>query len=92
MALQPSSVPSVSAISGSQIDDAPNSHAEVSRHGHKYIDNAVDQSEYSSEEESDNELELHSEELDHDDGFDRVEDEDWEIVEKGKQTLAISCC
>lgn len=91
MALQPSSVPRVSAI-GRQIDDAPNSHAEVSRHGHNHIDNTLDQLEYISEEESDNELELHSEELDHDDGFDRVEDEDWEIVEKGKQTLAISSC
>jgi RIO kinase 1 len=42
----------------------------------------VDQLEDNSEEESDNELELDSEELDRDDGFDRVEDEDWEIVEK----------
>ncbi|KAH9080678.1 RIO1-domain-containing protein [Lactarius deliciosus] len=81
MALQPSiphRVPALTAIGGSRIDDAFNS----SRRGYNYIDNPVDQLESSSEEESDNELELHSEELDYDDSFHRVEDEDWEIVEK----------
>jgi len=67
-----------SAIGDGQIDDA----YKDSRYGHNYIDNQVDQLYYSSEGERDEELELHSEELDHDDGFDRVEDEDWEIVEK----------
>lgn len=92
MALQPSVTHRVSAIGDLQINDASNGHAEVSRHGHNYIDDTVDQLEDNSEEESDNELELHSEELDHDDSFDRVEDEDWEIVEKGKQTPVISSC
>ncbi|KAI9465630.1 RIO1-domain-containing protein [Lactarius psammicola] len=87
MTLQPSishRVPALTAVDG-QIDDVSNSRAEGSRNGYNYIDNPVDQLGYSSEEESDNELELHSEELSHDDGFDgfdRVEDEDWEIVEK----------
>jgi len=79
-------VPALTAVGDGQIDNASNSRAEGSRQGYNYIDNPVDQLEYSSEEESDNEPELHSEELDHDDGFDRVEDEDWEIAEKGKQT------
>ena len=89
MALQPyipHGVPAHSATGDGQIDDAFNSRAEDSRHGHNYIDNPVDHLDYSSEGESDDELELHSEELDHDDSFDRVEDEDWEIVEKGEQT------
>ncbi|KAI9443085.1 RIO1-domain-containing protein [Lactarius indigo] len=80
MALQPSiphRVSVLTAIGDGRIDDASNS----PRRGYNYIDNPVDQSE-SSLEESDNGLELYSEELDHDDGFDRVEDEDWEIVEK----------
>jgi hypothetical protein len=92
MALQPSVTHKVSAVGDGQIDDTSNSHAEVSRHGHNYIDDTVDQLEYNSEEGSDSELELDSEELDRDDGFDRVEDEDWEIVEKGKQTPVISSC
>ncbi|KAF8272256.1 RIO1 family-domain-containing protein [Lactarius quietus] len=85
MALQPSiphRVPAIGAIGHGRIDNAANSHAEVSRHGHNYVDNTVDRLEYSSEEGSDTKLELQSEELDHDIGFDRVEDEDWEIVEK----------
>jgi hypothetical protein len=80
----PHRVPALTADGDGLIDDAPHSRVEGFRHGYNYIDNPVDQSESSSEEESDNEL--HSDELDHDDGCDRVEDEDWEIVEKGKQT------
>lgn len=79
--------PELTAVGEGRIDDAPNSRTEDFRRGYNYIDNPVDQSEYRSEEERDNESELHSEELDHDDGFDRAEDEDWEIVEKGKQTM-----
>ena len=87
MALQssiPHRVPALSASNG-HIDDSFNSRAEDTRHGHNYIDNLVDQLDDSSEGEHDDELELYSEELYHDDGFDRVEDEDWEIVEKGEQ-------
>ena len=84
--LHPHRMSALSAIGDGRIDDASNSRAKDSQHGHNYIDNRVDQLYYSSEGERDEELELHSEELDHDDGFDRVEDEDWEIVEKGKQT------
>ena len=83
----PDTVPApVSAVGDCQIDDASNSRGENFRHGYNNIDNPEGPSEVSSEEESDDEPELHSQLSDHYDGFDRVEDEDWEIVERGKRT------
>jgi hypothetical protein len=72
---------SIPAVEDGQFDDAPmDSHPERSLRQYNYIDDTpLEQSEDSSEGDDD----IHSEDLD--DSFARVEDEDWEIAERGKK-------
>ena len=72
---------STPVVEEGQFDDAPDDmHPEGVQQGHGYIDETpLEQTEDSSEGDSD----VYSESEDSDDDLTRVEDEDWEIAERG---------
>jgi len=72
---------STPVVEEGQFDDAPDDmHPEGVRQGHSYMDETLlEQIEDSSEGDSD----VYSESEDSDDDLTRVEDEDWEIAERG---------